>query len=370
MANIKAGVLHSKSLQDSVVAQGGLAASYRSMPDVEAVDLVRQHYGIVGHVDRLATEKDDTFRVDDGAGRRFILKVANPLEDVSEISCQIEVLKHIARRDPQLPVPRVIADIRGDEQFEYQDRAGQRRWVRLLSYLEGVPLSEIVSTAPERECIGETFGRLRLALVDFAHPADGRVLAWDVKHLMQLGDLLEAIDDGGQRQMLQAGLERFATLEGRLSACRTQVVHNDFSKSNVVVDRATAGFVTGVIDFGDAVRTLIAIDVSTALLNQLPSSHAEDLFADARDLLRGYLRVADLTDEELRLIPHLVMARAVTRALLSIWRAKLFPENSAYLLRNTEQGWVQLRWFLSRSVEQVSDTLFNHAARAGNIVSP
>lgn len=334
------------------------------MSDAEAIDLARQHFGISGKVDRLATEKDDTFRLDDGA-ERFILKVANPLEDLSEISCQIETLKHIARCDSQLPVPRVIADTRGNEQFEYQDRAGQRRQVRALSYLEGVPLSEISSTPGERERIGEILGRLRLALADFAHPADGRVLAWDVKHLMQLGDLLEAIDDVDQRHLLQAGLERFASLEGRLSGCRTQVVHNDFSKSNIVVDRADSRFVTGVIDFGDAVRTLIAIDVSTALLNQLPPRHAEDLFADARDLLRGYLRVADLTDEELQLIPHLVMARAVTRALLSIWRAKMFPENSAYLLRNTEQGWAQLRWFLSRSVEQVSDTLFKGAARAG-----
>lgn len=349
---------------DSVVSQGGLGASYVPMPDAEALELARRHYGLSGRIERLATEKDDTFRIANEAGQRFILKVANPFEDAVGISCQLGVLQHLAARDPGLPVPRVIADNRGNEQFTCQDHAGQSRQVRLLSYLEGTPLSEFVSTPAERERIGETLGRLRLALADFSHPADGRVLAWDVKHLLQLGDLLDSIDDRDHRAMLARGLDRFATLSSRLDDCRTQVVHNDFSKSNIVVDRAHADFITGIIDFGDAVRTLIAIDVSTALLNQLPSQPADDLFADARDLLRGYLRVADLTDEELRLIPHLVMARAITRALLSIWRARLLPEKSPYLLRNTAQGWAQLAWFMQRSVEQVSDTLIGFAAPA------
>jgi Ser/Thr protein kinase RdoA (MazF antagonist) len=67
--------------------------------------------------------------------------------------------------------------------------------------------------------------------------------------------------------------------------------------------------------------------------------------------------VADLTDEELSLIPHLVMGRIVARTLLTIWRASLFPENSTYILRNTEQGWSQLNWFLSRSADEVSGQL-------------
>ena len=121
-----------------------------------------------------------------------------------------------------------------------------------------------------------------------------------------------------------------------------------------------SGFLTGVIDFGDAVRTAVAIDVSTALVNQLPRDAAEnpveDLFAAGRDVLRGYLRYADLTDEEMALVPHLVMARAVARALITIRRAELFPHNTTYILRNTEQGWAQLEWFLARDPEEISRT--------------
>jgi Ser/Thr protein kinase RdoA (MazF antagonist) len=139
------------------------------------------------------------------------------------------------------------------------------------------------------------------------------------------------------------------------------VLHNDFNTSNLVVDHASPQFLTGVIDFGDAVRTAIAVDVSTALMNQMPKTfdhgNRRDLFDEPRDVLRGYLRHAELTDEELRLIPFLSMGRLAVRALLTCWRAEIFPENSRYILRNTEAGWAHLEWFHSISTAQISDLL-------------
>ena len=60
--------------------------------------------------------------------------------------------------------------------------------------------------------------------------------------------------------------------------------------------------------------------------------------------------------EELALAPHLTMARVVARALITTRRAELFPHNVRYIMRNTEQGWAQLDWFLTRSVDQITAT--------------
>jgi Ser/Thr protein kinase RdoA (MazF antagonist) len=97
--------------------------------------------------------------------------------------------------------------------------------------------------------------------------------------------------------------------------------------------------------------------VATALLNQLPPEAGPDIFAEGRDLLRGYLSVAELTAQELALVPHLVMARVVARALLTNWRARIMPDNATYILRNTQQGWSQLAWFLARTPAAVSAAL-------------
>ncbi|MCV6593428.1 MAG: hypothetical protein OIF48_10780, partial [Silicimonas sp.] len=121
----------------------------------------------------------------------------------------------------------------------------------------------------------------------------------------------------------------------------------------------------GIIDFGDAVKTAIAVDVSTACLNQLPETPHDDLFYRARDVVAGYLDLAELTEAELRLVPHLVLARVVARALISLWRARRFPENARYILRNTEQGWHQLDWFLARDPETISGLLSEVARDKG-----
>jgi Ser/Thr protein kinase RdoA (MazF antagonist) len=339
------------------IHDAGLAASYISLSDDQAIALARERYGLDGQVMRFATEKDDTFRLDLNDGSRFVLKVANPSESVDEIDLQARLLEHVAHTDPGLPVPRMVPDLAGRSHARFTDRAGQQRQVRVMSYVRGTPLDATDSSAAERQQIGRVQARLRLAMAGFSHRAEDRVLAWDVQHLPRLRPLLADIDDPEQRRLLAAGLDRFSTLEPRIHGLRKQVLHNDFSKSNIVIDHADPAFVTGIIDFGDVVRTAIAIDASTALLNQLPRKgvHAgTDLFADGRDLLRGYLAVAELTRDELELIPHLAMSRAVARALLSLWRAKRFPENATYLLRNTEPGWAQLDWLLTRSTADIS----------------
>jgi Ser/Thr protein kinase RdoA (MazF antagonist) len=354
-------MMHSEPEAKRAADEGGLAAGYVSMTDSEAVAVAKKHFAVEGKVARVATEKDDTFRLTTIDGQRFILKVANPSEQAEEIRFQVELLRHVAEIDPRIPVPRAIVDIFGHACVEIVDLAGQCRHLRLMTYLDGTLLDSTHSSATERERVGETLGRLRSATAGFAHPADSRVLAWDVRHLLKMEHLLEHVEEQQKRKHLAAGLDRFAGLMSRIESLRSQVLHNDFSKSNIVVDHARDEFVTGIIDFGDAVRTAVAIDVSTALLNQLPrkagADPCVDLFADGRDVLRGYLRVTDLTAEELALIPHLVMGRVVVRALLTLWRARLFPENSTYILRNTEQGWAQLDWFLRRPVDQVSATL-------------
>ena len=107
--------------------------------------------------------------------------------------------------------------------------------------------------------------------------------------------MLDSVADDGHAALLRAGIERYMTeVAPRVPGLRRQVLHNDFSTSNIMVDHDDPSFVTGIIDFGDTVRTAIAIDVSTALLNQLPRDATDDMFAAGRDLLRGYLRSAEL----------------------------------------------------------------------------
>lgn len=344
--------------------QGDLAAPFTPITLEKAGLILQDQFGIKADLTRFSTEKDDTFRCNTADGKSCVLKISNPREVPVELSLQIDVMRHIGHTAPELPVPRVYPSLQGEYLTPIETANGDVRHVRLMSFLPGMPLDKTSANAEIREHIGEMLARLRLATAGFSHPGESRKVCWDVQHLSTLEPLMSYVPERALRQLLEKALTRFLDIEGLIAGCRKQVLHNDFNTSNIVVDPHNPTSVSGIIDFGDAVKTSIAIDVSTAMMNQLGvvgAGNDVDIFAPANDVLRGYLRVADLTAEELSLIPHLVMARLVTRALLTTWRSQLFPQNSAYILRNAAPGLAQLDWILGRSPSHLSALLMPFA---------
>lgn len=337
---------------------GTLATDHEVMAESTAIELASRKWALTGTASRLATEKDDTFLIDAGADGRYILKVSNASESAAEIDFQCALMTHVADSPVGELVPRIVPSVDGTTLVPVDGSDGPRL-ARVMTFMEGTPLDECESSAPEREFVGEVLALLRHATQSFTHPAGSRLLPWNVVTLPALEPLLDVIENPAQRELLSRGLARFNdVVVPVLPELRTQVVHNDFSKSNLLVDHAHPRFVTAVLDFGDALTAPIAVDVSTALLNQLPRDLAEhpqdNMFEAGFDLLRGYLRCADLTDLELEIVPHLVMGRAIARALITNYRAALIPGNVEYIMRNTEQGWAQLEWFLEREPAEIS----------------
>jgi 4-aminobutyrate aminotransferase-like enzyme/Ser/Thr protein kinase RdoA (MazF antagonist) len=357
---------------DTVLASG-LSVSFPRLDKSDAIAITRRVYGIDGAATRFSTEKDDTFRIDASDGARYVLKVSNPGETAEELDLQVAAMRHVAMVAPQLPVPRVAPSIDGQFVVPLVSPTQPHRTVRLYSYLEGTPLDALHPSVVNPYEIGEVLAKLQLAMASFRHPHEHRVLAWDVKHFKNLTSLQAHIADPLQRSLIDEAFARFAAIEPALRCCPTQVVHNDFNRSNIVANPGGPNFVSGIIDFGDTVHTAIAIDVATAVMNQFPldfdADGPHDLFVQARDLLRGYLAHTQLSADELLLIPHLAMARVAARALLTSWRAMLFPENEAYILRFTRPGWEHLRWFMQRDHDTVSNALLDLVRRPTHVTS-
>lgn len=325
------------------------------MAPESVADLLKLRYGKKTRLRRLTTEKDDTFFAECSDGGRFVAKISNPDEKAGEISLEVDAIDHVSTVDPTLPVPRVVATLDGKRWFQHEDEHGQARKVRLLTFVQGTLMEKISLSIPQREISGKIAGRMRLSLKDFEHPFENRELPWDIKQLPKLAYLLDYVEKSRQEDV-RTCIDRYINIEGELLTCRRQVLHNDFTSSNVLVDASHPDFVTGVIDFGDVVNTYVVADLAVALLSQLPPSGEDDMLNGARDLLRGYLAVADLTDLELRLLPHLIAARLCTRILITTWRAQQFPENAGYIRRNMDGAWVRLNYFLSRSMEQLDQS--------------
>lgn len=338
-----------------LAGQGGLARPVAPLSPAEARAVCREVYGLDGTFTRLATEKDDTFRVVTPRSDT-VLKIANPAEDEGELDLQLSALAWL--EGFAIPVPRVVRTQAG-ALMQPVTLHGEVRLVRMMRFVDGTPLDMLPpgagAAALPRWNVGRATAQLRMALAGFRHPAQGRRLAWDVRHAALLRPLLDQVTlDPAQMALAHAAFDRLETLRPRIDALPRQVLHNDLHRSNILCDPASPDFVTGIIDFGDIVETAVAVDLSTMLLGQLGTDPATDIFAPAAPVLEGYRAHAPLADEELALLPHLVMARALLRAVLNQWRAVVMPDKADYVLRNTGPSWGQVGWFMSRDEATIS----------------
>ncbi len=186
-------------LQTNPARASELSEACHPVGAAEAEVIAERLYNIRGSATRFETEKDDTFLLDCADRGKFVLKIAHPSERVEELNFQVTLLRHIAKRAPDLPIPRAHRDVDGVDLPFVMTNAGERRVSRLITFLPGTPLDRTVSTGPQRERIGEVLAKLRHAMADFSHPADSRALAWDVTHLLDLSDLMSFIPAGGKR---------------------------------------------------------------------------------------------------------------------------------------------------------------------------
>src|SRR5260221_6506026 len=75
--------------------------------------VLRGSFGMEASLAPLAGERDENFRVDAGAGRRFLFKISNPADGPSIVDMQTAALHHNERVDPGLPVRRALPSAAG-----------------------------------------------------------------------------------------------------------------------------------------------------------------------------------------------------------------------------------------------------------------
>src|SRR5687767_4633542 len=136
----------------------------------EAAEVAARLFGISGHAEPIYSERDRNFRLR-SAGGEFILKIANAEEDPSVTGFQLGALLHIARTDPDMPVPRVRATLSGQAFAELTLRSGSRHAAYVLSFVPGVIIGEVRQSPALLADPGRIVARLGRALRGYFHPA-------------------------------------------------------------------------------------------------------------------------------------------------------------------------------------------------------
>lgn len=320
---------------------GVMHATPPQLTAAQAEAAVRSVYDLDGQARPLVSERDQNFAFDGTDGSRRVLKVSNAAEDRGVVEMEVAAVEHIAAVDPGLPVPRALAT-RAGSLVGSAVVDGTPHLVRLLPLLPGRNVEPVELTAGTMREIGVLGGRLSRALRGFFHPAAGRALEWDQKHLLDLAHHAELVTDPGRRALLDRVLARFAErVVPALPTLRAQVIHNDLTLDNLLI--GPEGSITGVIDFGDMAHTALVLDVPATLQSLVRGR--EDIFEVAGAFLDGYTPVVPLERVELELLGDLLAGRMAQTILISAWRTRRYPEN-AYIT-----GWEEPAWELLGQME-------------------
>lgn len=315
----------------------------------EAVNFAQQYYGLTASATSLTSERDQNFLLTTAEQRQqYVLKIANAQEERAILELQNESLRHVAAHS-SIPVAQLYPAIDGQAITTITGADGVTHFVRLLTYLPGKPLGAVKPHAPELlQHLGEYLGKLDQALATFDHPAADRVLQWDLQQASAVIHRYQGdIADPARRQLVKQMLADFeAHTLPLLSQVRTSIIHNDGNDYNVLVGDQPGGglagrtkVVTGVIDFGDMVRTYTvsepAIAAAYAMLDK------PDPLAAAVALVRGYHAVYPLTETEIAVLYPLICMRLCMSVCISAHQQALQPDNR-YLSISEAPAWALL----------------------------
>ncbi len=319
--------MSSPAVQSSI-----LSTTAPHIDETEAGELVSRVFGLSVRAHGLTSERDRNFHIVSDGGREFVLRVTNAAEDPAVSNLQTMALRHIEAAAPDLPIPVVRPSIEGAFETVVRIAAGSEHVVRLLTFLPGELLYRTASSQQQTERLGQCVARIGLALRDFRHPAASHDILWDLKGAARLRPYLVHIGDDRRRALADEVLARFeSAILPRLPGFRRQVVHNDFNPHNVLVDPDEPDRITGVLDFGDMVDTLLVNDVAVAASYQV---EGEDPLGRTAAFVAAYHATSSLRSEEVEVLFDLIMLRQVMTVTITEWRANLYPGNRAYILRN------------------------------------
>ena len=309
----------------------------------EAVAAARSAYGVTGTARPLVSERDQNFAISAQDGSSWVLKISNAAEDRGVVEMEVAAVARVAEVDPDLPVPTVRATLDGEPIARIETDLGLHL-VRLLPLLPGRNPRPGELTARNVRDIGELVARLARALRGFFHPAAGRVIWWDQQHLPGLFQHAGLITDSSRRILLDRVISRFEErVVPALPTLRSQVIHNDVTLDNLLVD--DRGAVTGIIDFGDMAHTALVLDIP-ATLQSLVRERA-DIFEVSASFLDGYTSVTPLEPVEAELLGDLLAGRMAQTILISAQRTRRYPDN-AYI-----HGWSEPAWDLLAQLDEI-----------------
>ena len=309
-------------------------------------------YGLTGQFAPLPGEIDANFAVTTDAHQRFLLRVYAQRAALDGIELQAAVLQYLRSADPTLPVQRIIPTASGELLPIVIAADGSPSVVRLTTWLDGDVWAHSISPkraerATSAASLGRLLAKLDKALELFDHPAADRKHRWDLARSGEHLNLVSLIDEPSKRELVTIVLRRFVDeVAPRLADRPRQPIHGDANDYNVLL--ASDGSVSGLIDFGDIVRSWRINEIAVACAYAMIG--APDAIGAVVPLVSAYHDENPLDEAEINSLFDLILTRYAASMCMAAAQIRDDPTNT-YLLISQNDVWERLQHLTAQNRE-------------------
>lgn len=308
-------------------------------------------YGMTFSAEPLPSERDQNFLLQDNeSGDKYVLKISNKKEKEEILELQNLAMEKIGAALGPSFCPQIYLTAKGKKIARISNREGDSYFVRLVTYIHGVPLGEVHDHNPVLfQSVGKFIACISESLKGISHPAARRDFYWDLqKGPETVLRFKKYIDDRDKRSLVDFFMEKYnAQALNVVLDLERSVIHNDGNDYNILVNRPEAkqndpfqGRISGIIDFGDMVYSYTVGDIAVALAYIMLDK--QDLMDTVSHVIKGYNEVSQLSEGELKAINHLVYMRLCMSVVLSAFQKKKNPDNE-YLTISEKKVWKLLQ---------------------------
>lgn len=245
---------------------------------------------------------------------KYTLRIYRSHNDETKVSYELEVINALNDMNICIPVPQVIASTKG----ELFTKTADGNIAAIFKYMEGknpifLRLKEIESFGYACGLLTQALGNLKINMlpaykpcyeIESAYPECSldKVIEFcysPSSDFVEYNEYLARI--GQQLIILMEKVQYYRKLPH-------QIIHGDLNASNVLADND--GNICGILDFEFVSYDLRVMELAVCLSDMLHYTEGEgNNFQRINSLIMGYRRVMNLSDDELDIIPSLLILR-------------------------------------------------------------
>ena len=191
-----------------------------------------------------------------------------------------------------------------------------------MTYIEGDFLKDVEPNNQMLFSVGQFLGRIDQILTGFNHRSAARTFIWDAAQVNVLSHQINQSED--DRLLIEFFIKTYKeNVFYHIDELSKGIIHNDGNDHNVII--GSNGKIKGIIDFGDMVFSLQALEPAVCMAYIAMNNRKS--FELIASLLKGYCSAKTLSDKDLCSVVYLMCLRMCVTINMSVYRKKLFPNN-------------------------------------------